>query len=204
MKNALGLTPGFGAQIADAGLCGSCHNILLPKFSNEGDILGYSYEQTTHLEWTNSIYARPGPDAQTCQDCHMQNHYRGDRIETKIANIESPDFPPTTHRLPDADITQTLREDFSRHTLLGLNIFLNEIFQQFPLLLGYRQGQIAPKQLFALKPGLLLSNEMYIDQAQNDTADVQVAQFGEMDDGKFQAIIEVTNKAGHYLPSGVR
>ena len=203
MNNALGLTPGFGAQIADAGLCGSCHNILLPNFSNEGEILGYSYEQTTHLEWTNSIYAQPGPNAQTCQDCHMQNHYRGDRIETQIANIETADFPPTTHRLPDADITVKLREDFSRHTLLGLNIFLNEIAQQFPLLLGYRQGQFVARQLFSLKPALLLSNEAYIDQAQNETADVQVTQFGELDDGRFQAIIEVTNKAGHYLPSGV-
>lgn len=203
MNNALGLTPGFGAQIADAGLCGSCHNILLPKLSNQGQILGYSYEQTTHLEWTNSIYAQPGSQAQTCQDCHMPNHYRGEQIETKIANFESPDFPPTSHRLPDVDITATLREDFSRHTLLGLNIFLNEIFQQFPLLLGYRQGQYFPKQLFALKPSLLLSNETYIDQAQHDTAEVSIRKFKRMKNGRYKAVVEVTNKSGHYLPSGV-
>jgi len=133
----------------------------------------------------------------------MQNHYRGDPIETQIANIETADFPPTTHRLPDTDITVKLREDFSRHTLLGLNIYLNEIAQQFPLLLGYRQGQFVARQLFSLKPALLLSNEAYIDQAQNETATVEVKQFDEMEDGKFQATIEVTNKAGHYLPSGV-
>ena len=203
MNHALGLTPGFGAQVADAGLCGNCHNILLPVFDNAGNVVNYSYEQTTHLEWTNSIYAQAGPQARTCQDCHMNGHYKGEQVVTKIANFESPDYPPTTHRLPDKDITATVRDDYSRHTLQGLNIFLNEIFQQFPLLLGYRQGQFFPKQLFALQPSLLLANESYIEQAQNSTADVKVKQFKRKKNGKYKAIIEVTNKAGHYLPSGV-
>lgn len=36
MKNALNITPEFGAQIQNSDMCGSCHNILLPTFNNDG------------------------------------------------------------------------------------------------------------------------------------------------------------------------
>jgi hypothetical protein len=216
MGNALGLDPGFGEQITDADLCGSCHNILLPIISNEGEMQGHSYEQSTHLEWTNSVYSKPGPEAQTCQECHMRTHYQGEEIKTKIANFESSSFPPTTHLLPDDEITAQVRDRFARHTQSGLNVFLNEIFQQFPLLLGFRQGLNFPNQLFAPKPSLLLGSEAFIDQAQNDTAEVEVLEFNEVLEfknknknkkkkrtRKYEATVKVTNKAGHYLPSGV-
>jgi hypothetical protein len=47
MENALGITPRFadyfvGGDPFSAHICGSCHNILLPIFSNDGELLGAS------------------------------------------------------------------------------------------------------------------------------------------------------------------
>ena len=140
MQRALGLTPKFGQQISSSELCGSCHDILLPIFSSSGQRLGASYEQSTHLEWLNSDSGRPGPKFQSCQSCHMPTQYKGNELKFKIANSESFDqFPPTTHRLPDKDIELTERGKFYRHSLHGLNGFLNQFFQQFPLLLGFNR-----------------------------------------------------------------
>ena len=87
-----------------------------------------------------SDFAKWGTDSfRSCQDCHMSTEYKGKQLKAKIANIESADFAPTTERLPDAEIALTEREHFPRHTLAGLNVFINEMFQQFPVLLGLRQ-----------------------------------------------------------------
>ncbi|MEX0916017.1 MAG: hypothetical protein WDZ60_08990, partial [Wenzhouxiangellaceae bacterium] len=135
MEHALGITPKHGKQIQNSDLCGTCHNILLPIFNNDGtphtfevdgQTLSASYEQTTHLEWVNSDFAKPGT-FQSCQDCHMGNQYKGRALEQenlsgkvepfRIANIEDSSFAPTTHRLPDEDIELTPRSNYRRHQL---------------------------------------------------------------------------------------
>ena len=115
MENALRITPEFrdyfvSSDASSSNLCGSCHNILLPIITNDGEIMGASYEQTTHLEWVNSDFAPGRPEFKSCADCHMPTHYMGEDLSFKIANIESSDSAPTTHRLPDSDITLTDRE----------------------------------------------------------------------------------------------
>jgi hypothetical protein len=115
-------------------------DIVFPyNFDNAGNLLRAKYEQTTHLEWTNSDFAPGRSNPQSCQDCHMPTQFKGTPLPFQIANIDSSAFAPTTHRLPNAAITLTTRDTYSRHALHGLNVFLNEMFQQFPLLLGARQ-----------------------------------------------------------------
>lgn len=201
MQNALGITPLDGDQIADADLCGSCHNILLPVFTNEGTRTGFSYEQTTHLEWLNSDYASGRKLSQTCQDCHMPRTFDGEPLSFIVANFESNLFPPTTHRLPDSDITAVERDLYSRHSLHGLNVFLNQMFQQFPLLLGYRQAERYTR-LSLNYPPLLLSEDSMIEMAQEATANVEVRSLETTPEG-LRAVVRVTNRTGHYLPSGV-
>ncbi|HLT36073.1 MAG TPA: hypothetical protein VK034_07300, partial [Enhygromyxa sp.] len=78
MAQAIGVTPRHGGQIGDSELCGSCHNILLPVFDNAGNKLTHSYEQSTHFEWKNSVYAQvDGPEFRSCQDCHMPTEFAG-------------------------------------------------------------------------------------------------------------------------------
>jgi hypothetical protein len=210
MKNALGITPEHGEQIKSSDLCGSCHNILLPVLDNDGKphpvnvpgggTVTSTYEQTTHLEWTNSVFAR-GATFQSCQDCHMPSHYKSLSLAgTKIANIESDDFAPTTHRLPDEAITLTPRQDYVRHSLHGLNVFLNEMFQQFPLLLGVRQ--IDYMGASTTQPGLITAAESMLRMAQHETADIAIKYLRRSGD-QLAATVRVTNRTGHYLPSGV-
>ncbi len=206
MENAIGVTPRFSAHFksrdaASSDLCGTCHNILLPVISNEGEVLGASYEQSTHLEWINSDFAPGRENFKSCADCHMQTSYKGHELAFDIANIESDQFAPTTFRLPDEDITLTKRFNYARHSLHGLNIFLNEMFQQFPVILGYRQIDYMTGTLTV--PSLVTGSNSMIDMAANETAEVNVQSFGAAPDGKLRAVIEISNLTGHYLPSGV-
>jgi hypothetical protein len=136
MKQALGIAPQFGKQMASSDMCGACHNILLPVFNNDGarhsftvngQTIQSTYEQTTHLEWGNSNFGKPGESFRSCQDCHMPRHYADKAgrpkplTNIKIANSEDNTFPPATHRLAIKDITLTPRQTFGRHALHGVN-----------------------------------------------------------------------------------
>jgi hypothetical protein len=213
MKHALGVTPKHGKQVQGSDLCGTCHNILLPVFNNDGtrhtiaapngQRVTSTYEQTTHLEWRNSDFAR-GSSFQSCQDCHMPAHYKtpGDLAGTRIANIESSAFAPTTDRLPDKEITLTARDHYARHSLHGLNLFVNEMFQQFPVLLGIRQ--IDYMGATTTQPALITAALSMDRMAKHETAAIAISGL-EVDrlSGAVEARLEITNKTGHYLPSGV-
>ncbi len=203
MENALGVTPGFGRQSVDSDLCGSCHNILLPVLDNDGNPSGFRYEQTTHLEWLNSNYAPGRSRQQSCQDCHMPNNFEGEPLSFQIANFESSEFPPTTFRLPDEEIDMVERDRFARHSLHGLNVFLNQMFQQFPLLLGFRQAERYTRTSLDYPP-LRLGQESMVDMAQEQTASVEVVSV-ERNAGTdaLDAVVRITNRTGHFLPSGV-
>lgn len=201
MEHALGVTPLLAEQIRSSELCSSCHNILLPVFDNAGKLVKASYEQTTHLEWINSDFAPGRANFRSCQDCHMPTQFKGQELAFQIANIESSAFPPTTNRLPNAAITLTERDRYPRHSLHGLNVFLNEMFQQFPLILGARQ--IDYMTGIATVPSLITGRNSILDMAKSETAAVDIQVLQKTADGKLRAVILVTNKTGHYLPSGV-
>ncbi len=215
MQNALDITPMFGEQIQNSDMCGSCHNILLPTFNNDGtkhfhtapngQKVDATYEQTTHLEWVNSDFSKKG-SFESCQDCHMPTEFKvgdthNDLKGIKIANIESSDLPPTTHRLPDKDITLTKRDRFARHSLHGLNVFLNEMFQQFPMILGLRQMDYMVNS--NVQPALITGRDSMIEMAQNQTANVMIKSIQSDGEKTLTVDVEVENLTGHYLPSGV-
>lgn len=206
MEHAIGVRPEFrdyfvSTSAFSSDLCGSCHNILLPQITNDGEIVGASYEQTTHLEWVNSDFAPGAPDFKSCADCHMPTMFDGEHLSFKIANIDSNEFAPTTNRLPDEDITLTQRDNFARHSLHGLNVFINQMFQQFPVLLGFRQIDYMTGS--GSVPSLVTGAESMIDMAQNDTATIDIETLEITPEGQLHSVIKVTNLVGHYLPSGV-
>jgi hypothetical protein len=217
MEHALGLSPKFAPQIGSSELCGSCHDILLPVFGNSGNRIGAGYEQSTHLEWLNSDSGRSGPQFRSCQDCHMPTQYKGHNLHFKIANSESNDqFPPTTNRLPDGQIKLTERSRFYRHSLHGLNGFLNQFFQQFPLILGFQQVDWMSEQPSPLDPPappfgtnfvmelpLFTGFESMLDMAANQTATVEIGPVRKTRDGQLRSVITVRNLTGHDLPTGV-
>ena len=154
---------GDHSYLRDSTVCGSCHIVILPKvpdkYSNTlkvkdavarggyeppascppgqttftGDFLkdpcvGLAYEQTTYFEWMNSGY----PPTSTCLTCHMQ--------------VTTPPLPydgstPIAQRNTDlalyyGDGPSPAPRQFNRHTLLGINLFVHEMFQQFTDVLG--------------------------------------------------------------------
>ena len=77
----IGVKPKHDPYIQSSRMCGSCHTIDLPVVDSSdpvqpvGPSTPHSIEQATYLEWLNSAYQNefgtPGPQAQSCQDCHM-------------------------------------------------------------------------------------------------------------------------------------
>src|SRR5262249_43372740 len=150
MKSALGITPEHNAHIRSSEVCGSCHMVHLPVLHRGAEIV-HVYEQTTYAEWAVSDYRTgatpdgalpngPGARAKSCQDCHMPNRAAdGSLLRSKIAGIQEYGiFPQAEHTLPAKDIDLERRAGFARHTLVGLNLFLTKMAQQFPDVLGIR------------------------------------------------------------------
>ncbi|MEW6268480.1 MAG: hypothetical protein AB1689_04190 [Thermodesulfobacteriota bacterium] len=205
------LSPSGEWRVSPMGLSGRD-----PIFSNSGERLGASYEQSTHLEWLNSDSGRPGEGFRSCQDCHMPTTYRGTHLEFAIANSESGTRnPPTTNRLPDDEIDPTPRDRYSRHALHGLNVFLNQMFQQFPLLLGFQQIDFMSEQPSPIDPPAPPFSSAYpmqlplftgfrsmLDMARGETALVEVDDV-RRESGELQARVTVRNQTGHYLPTAV-
>lgn len=215
MDNATAAKPVHNEYIQSARMCGSCHTIDLPVVdaANPAQPVNpstpHSIEQATYLEWLNSAYqnefGKPGPNAQTCQDCHMPGRIvnealgvKADPIQTRIAIIEDDTYPAAEERLPTNDIRVRFRETgFKRHELLGMNAFLLEMFREFNDVLGVRKSDY----MTGMSDNIENTQLNFYDQARNRTANVETSM--KLDGRKLTADVTVTNLAGHRLPSGV-
>jgi hypothetical protein len=211
MKNAIGVAPAHNAHVRSSEVCGSCHVVQLPVLQRD-KVIGHTYEQTTYAEWAFSDY-RTGttPDGdlpggrgargQSCQDCHMPNRAAdGTPLKSKIASIQEYSiFPQAEHTLPAKEIDLAQRTGFARHTLVGLNLFLTKMAQQFPDLLGIR-GEEPMLTKMGVDPRETTEHAI-LDQAKNRTADVKLE--ASTEGAVLSAMVTVVNKTGHKLPSGV-
>jgi len=197
MQNALAMTPKHGAQVMGSAMCGTCHTIYLPVFDDRGKVAGAAYEQTTYLEWLLSDFAQTGQE-QSCQDCHMGGAFDGTPLKTGIANVQNTRYPEADFLLAAAEVDNPERP-YRRHQLYGLNAFLNAYFQQFPLLLGYRQQDYMNS--FVRAP-LLTGRDTVLQVARKETADVSI-ESQKWAEGALEVAVKVTNRSGHNLPSGV-
>lgn len=201
MQHALGITPEKGVQTQGSELCGTCHTVFLPVFSDQGKLSGTSYEQTTYLEWLLSDFSWLGSGKNkntSCQSCHMPHTYRGKEITTGIANIQNTMYPEADFLLPAKDVDNPKRP-YNRHSLYGLNVFLNAFVQQFPLLVGYRQQDyMNPNVVSPLLSGL----DTVLEVARVETAEARLQSLS-WNGEDLEAKVLVQNLSGHSLPSGV-
>lgn len=210
MDQTLGAKPVEYAAIRSSKTCGSCHSVVLPVFDGSKPFIDKKtgkpkviIEQATYPEWVFSDFRDDGPTPRSCQSCHMSTTYPGLKgtLKSKIASIqEASNMPETENRRPLSEIDLEPREDFARHTLVGLNVFFNKIAQQFPDVLGIR---IQDPMLVSrgVAPLATTYNSM-IQQADTETATVAVRSLKILDD-QLIAEVEVQNLAGHKIPSGV-
>lgn len=214
MKDALGNTPAHNATLANSETCGTCHTVHLPVFHN-GKQVGQVYEQLTYPEWAFSAYRTgetpdgPLPEGQgqlwkSCQGCHMPStEVDGTPTQSRIASIqEYSNFPQTDFARRPEEIDLPVRDNFARHTLVGLNVFLTKMAQQFPDVLG-----ISAVDPMLGKKGVnaaIFTEKQMLDQAAHDTVDVSIPSAEiEIDQGKLKATVKLINHVGHKFPSGV-
>jgi hypothetical protein len=214
MKLALGIEPIFGAQMARSNVCESCHTIVLPVYDANGNQVNTDFEQTTYFEWLNSSFAPSGSSPQSCQDCHMRGTYKGVPMQFKIASIEDDGFPryPTegskaypvgSTTLPANQITVEVRNPYPRHTLLGINLFALEMFDQFRTDLGlYAVDGWLPVDASQKASSQHLAVFEATTEAQSNTAVVTVGTPSKSG-GNLQADVTVKSLVGHNFPSGV-
>lgn len=215
MDSALAAKPKHNEYLQSSRMCGSCHTIDLPVVDSSDPVqpinpsTPHSIEQATYLEWLNSQYqnefGKPGPNAQSCQDCHMPrklvNEQLGvnvDPIQTRIAIVEDDTYPAAEHRAPTEDIRVRFRESgFARHELLGMNAFLLEMFKQFNDILGVRKSDYMTGTSDNLENAQKNISEQARKRTATLTADMKTS-------GRtITSNVTVTNLAGHRLPSGV-
>jgi hypothetical protein len=213
MRQALGITPREGNHIRSSALCGSCHSVILPEipsaFPGKGpsQVSGITsgHEQATYLEWRNSAYQNEtepiNPEvAQTCQQCHMPRNYQGRDLAFRIANNEDGLYPPVDNRAPDDEITGAIRDPFSRHTLVGINLFVMQMFEQFTSVLGVQAVDRLAPQDTALN--LRTAQASSLQLARERTARLEIVS-SQRDGEILDTLVRVTNLAGHKFPSGV-
>ncbi len=224
MKNSVGMTPTHGDAISDPAMCGSCHvvetAILNKNVTYNRTTFGQqpkSHEQTTYLEWLNSRFqtkAPPAPGATplTCQQCHMPRSVNGQPITTKIANIEDETYvdasgKPFPNTAPAADITMKPRSEYGRHTFVGANVFVLEMFRQFKEQLGLTVDQKSgdpnyDQTNFSVMERLALAIDETAQLVKSDSATVVIRGQRRTANG-LDVDVEVVNKTGHKFPSGV-
>lgn len=165
----------------------------------------HSIEQATFLEWQNSDFATDEKAFQSCQDCHMPNSFHSldgsieiDPLISQIASIQDSSYPEAENSLPDADLNVPFREDYRRHELVGLNVFLLEMFDQFEPILGVAESDY----MTGASTGNRLAIENMVRQGQEATVELGVEIVG-FENGQLTADVTVSNLVGHRFPSGV-
>jgi hypothetical protein len=149
----VGVEPILGEHINDAGLCASCHTLIVESVDLEGNSTGTTLvEQATYHEWLNSKYNLLNV---TCQECHMPRLDDSIVIATGYANLEK--------RFP-----------YGLHELAGANTFMLGLMKDNREILGIDAEAIQFDSTMAATLRMLqqktLDSELQLDMIDNDTA----------------------------------
>jgi hypothetical protein len=182
----LGYIPVKGAHVQSSAFCATCHTLYTPALDPatglpSGPNTGLPsadkgfLEQGPYLEWQNSDYATAAQPVH-CQDCHMP--------------VPSEDYSTRISTRPFGNQLQT-RGDYAQHTLVGGNAHLLEILRDYSAELGI-EGSTDPG---GFNDQIALTQHFLSGAADLDVSDAHEV------DANLEFDVEVTNNAGHKIPS---
>ncbi len=232
MQASLDVTPKLNAYVKDSQVCGTCHAINLPnveapfpgefKYLNQAETIpefkGFSHtiEQATFLEWQNSVFADKANtrEFKSCQDCHMPGSFVSadkktvnlPQLITQIATIDDTTYPMVDNSVVPEALFVPIRDNYKRHELVGLNVFVESMFSQFDSILGVAllDPMTGPFTSVQNKTnGNVLAMDNMVRQAREATVDIAVQMLESTVPHQVIAQVTVTNKVGHRFPSGV-
>ncbi len=135
MRMNVRFTPQLGTHTPTSALCGTCHDLKTPFVDASGNPASTTPEsefpeQMVYSEWRHSAYRDGGPQAKTCQDCHM---------------------PVVNEAVPIASRPRNLpaRNDFRRHHFFGANTTMLRLLDDNRDALGVLAGSAAFDQAIA-------------------------------------------------------
>ncbi|MDJ0627422.1 MAG: hypothetical protein QNJ44_04100 [Rhodobacter sp.] len=222
MLHALGNLPQYNSGIASSEQCGTCHTVHLPVLwpmeePGKLNIIADTFEQTTYPEWLFSRFrtgtaaflpegkmlpSGAGETPVSCAGCHMESHASdGTPFESRIASIQQKtNMPEAENTALAEEIDIPTRKGFARHTLVGLNLFLVKMAQQFPDILGIplEDPMLVAKGMAGLQR---TENEM-VANAEYRSATIGV-EAQRVTDTSLEVAVRINNLAGHKFPSGV-
>jgi hypothetical protein len=167
------------AHIASARLCGTCHDVTTARdrVDAQGQVIATGFnEQRTYSEWLGSAFAENGPDARSCQDCHMP-------AIAEVAGCDGFNLAKQTHATGGR-----------LHDLVGLNLPVMNLVQA---LYGKDQGGTIDDPYFDLSRARA---EALRDQAASLA--VLFPPAVDLSAGIAGLEVTVTNESGHKLPTG--
>ena len=183
MQNALGINPVHDATIASSEVCGSCHSVHLPVVQ-AGKVLATDL-RAGHLSGMG-LQRLPGRQRRPTATCHPARARSPNPARAVTCRPGTPTAAWPRARSPASRRTATsrrsttaarrdlpVRAGFARHTLVGLNVFLLKMAQQFPDILGIRTRDPMMGSR-GLSP-LLLTEQAMLDQAGGQTAEIAVS-----------------------------
>ncbi|MEH6558301.1 MAG: hypothetical protein V7708_10915 [Oceanicoccus sp.] len=169
------------SHISDSQFCGGCHDLSTPSIDvNTGELSEHKFpEQTPYKEWENSIFSQSGPNAKSCQDCHMPEI---DNYQTALA----------VKRNGETNSQWPIRENYSQHTFVGANIQILSMLQEQREVLGIADVTTVD--------GFQRQIDLTREFISNNSADLAV---DSMSYGNESLNIDVSihNKSGHKFPS---
>ena len=167
-----GYTPVAADHMTQSELCATCHTVITPTLSEQGEVLGEFVEQAPYLEWLASSFPAEGVE---CQTCHMPTlaGQSGRLTPQYIAHRPfGGAFGPTSPRTP-----------FGQHFLVG----------------GNTQVLGMLRELFPAEAEALSGAEDRTRRSLRDSLELHPS--AAIEDGRLIVDVQIVNRTGHKLPT---
>ena len=167
-----GYTPVAADHMTQSELCATCHTVITPTLSEQGEVLGEFVEQAPYLEWLASSFPAEGVECQTCHMPTLENQ-SGRLTPQYIAHRPfGGAFGPTSPRAP-----------FGQHFLVG----------------GNTQVLGMLRELFPDEAEALSGAEDRTRRSLRDSLELRPN--AAIEDGRLTVDVQIVNRSGHKLPT---